>query len=109
MDFSTPFFNAALVATVVSVKGVPGMLSWTDIYNPNATIAYVQVFDAATTGAVTLGTTPPRLSLPVPATGTLALNFDRAGFLNGIQIAATTTSTGSTAPGTGLVVNLGIR
>jgi hypothetical protein len=102
---SQKVFYAALTTTVQVVKtGLSVVTGWM-IYNPNATIAYVQLFDLATT--VTLGTTVPTLSLPIPA-GASANLLDGAGiaFDNGIQVACTTTATGSTAPSTGLDVNI---
>ena len=60
---------------------------------------------AATAGAVTVGSTTPKWSIGIPATA--AANLARVGlaFANGIQVAATTTATGSTAPGTALDCN----
>lgn len=84
-----------------SAAGVLGSLY---CYNSNATVAFVQVFDVATSGGVTLGTTTAKFTVPIPATSAYGVNFSLAGaqFLNGIQIATTTTDGGSTAPGAGL-------
>lgn len=75
-------------------------------YNPNATEIYIQVFDVATAGAVTLGTTVADLVFGLPAGG--AANIEIANgvaFANGIQVAATTTDTGSSAPASNVRCN----
>lgn len=97
--------NTALTTTVVTVKGSAGQLGGYMIYNPNASAAYVQVFDVS--GAVTLGTTRPDMVIAIPATS--AANLDSAAgvaFANAIKIAAATTDSGSSALGSGLTVTL---
>jgi len=65
----------------------------------------VQLFDLAT-GGVTLGTTTPKKSIPVPALGSTALDWvNGITFATAISAAAATAATGSTAPTTGLVWN----
>lgn len=94
---------AAQTTTVQTVKGTAGTLGGYFIYNPNASVAYVQIFDVATATTVTLGTTSPDIILPIPATGGANLEFaNGVAMANGIKLACTTTATGSTAPGTGL-------
>ena len=77
--------------------------------NTTASKGYVQLFDAATAGAVTLGTTVPFRVLTVPADDSADLLLPTEGlvFDNGVVAAATTTATGSTARTTH--VRLGIR
>ncbi|HKT72604.1 MAG TPA: hypothetical protein VJQ47_06910 [Steroidobacteraceae bacterium] len=108
--FSTPKNNSntALTNTVVSVKAsAAGEMGGYIVYNPNASVAYIQVFDVATAGGVTLGTTRPDMVIPVPPTSGANLEFaNGVSFANGIQIAATTTDSGSTALGTGLTVTM---
>lgn len=105
-----PYFNGALLATKQAVKTSPGRLYGWHIQNPNSADAWVQFFDLAS-GAVTVGTTTPSWSLYIPAlavlddpTFTIPLEFNVA-----LVIAATTSATGSGAPGTGLVTNLFYR
>ena len=109
MDASTGKLISALSAVVTSVKGAAGQLSWLNVYNPSAAVAYVQLFDSATVGAVTIGTTPPLVSFAVAAGNTLNLALDRMGFFSGIMAAATTTANGLTAPASAMVANFGIR
>ena len=62
---------------------------------------YFQVFDAAATTDVTLGTTEPRINIPLENTDDqVQLRFDGAKFQNGIVVAATTDSRGNTTGGT---------
>lgn len=103
--WSTPHdnTNAPLVATAggVSIKASAGQLGGYIIYNPNASVAYVQVFDA--NAAVTLGTTRPDVLIPIPPSSGANIEFGKGvAFASGIRVAATTTASGSTAPGTGL-------
>lgn len=100
-----PILNAALDGTVVPLAATETPLAWAHVYNPNATVAYVQLFD--TTGVVTLGTTAPKMALAVPGQSTIQFNGP-AVFLSGIKAAATTTPTGNTAPAAALVANFGI-
>jgi hypothetical protein len=99
-----PMLLNGLSATVTSVKGAAGQLGSIYCYNPNASVAYIQVFDAATPAAVTLGTTAPKVSFGIAATssGSLPLSAMGIEFLSGIQAAVTTTATGSTAPSAGM-------
>lgn len=93
--------NAPLTAKAL-VKGSAGKLGGYIIYNPNTSVAYVQVFDAASTGAVTLGTTRPNLVIPIPASSGANLSEIKWGFTSGMVVAATTTDSGSTTASTGL-------
>lgn len=101
------YVNASTSALAV-VKGSAGRLHRIIIQNPNTSVAWVQIFNAATTGAVTLGTTAALYSVPILASGVFEDFFDYSDtFSAGIVIAATTTATGATAPTTALYVSLG--
>lgn len=105
-DGALPYFNSALLATKVAVKATSGDLYGYHIQNPNTSDAWVQFFDLAS-GSVTVGSTTPTLSLWVPAGGALDAVFAKpVNFATAVVVASTTTATGSTAPSTGLVVNL---
>ena len=96
---------SAQTTTVQTLKGSQGVIGGWYIYNPNTSVAYVQIFN--TTGAVTLGTTAPDLTLGIPASAGANVEFTQGIMLtNGIKLAATTTPTGSTAPSTGLEINM---
>lgn len=106
----TPVLVDALSTTVKGVlASTAGKLMSYYCYNPNATVAYVQIFDIATTGGVTLGTTVPKWSIAIPATSAANLSGLNIAFAAGIQVAATTTAKGLTAPGTALDCNFGYR
>lgn len=102
----TPYFIDA-VTTTATVSGSAGKLSGFSVMNTNSTVAWLQVFD--TTGAVTLGTTTPTASFPIPANST-AGNGAGSNFIstvgmaiaNGIKIAFTTTAKGATTVSTGV-------
>lgn len=92
-----------LLATAQLVYKGSGKFGGYFIYNPNSSVAYVQVYDAAAVADVTVGTTPPILRFGIPATAGANLELKRGrNITNGIVIAATTTPTGSSAPSTGL-------
>lgn len=102
--FAGIFTSATLTSTAVLVTAqtspsAPFLVSY-NISNPNSAIVYVQFFNAATSGAVTVGSTAPLFWVAVPATNGV---IDTAlvtpiPFSLGIVIACTTTPTGSTAP-----------
>lgn len=94
----------ALLATAVNVKfnsgvATPGLVGSLLCYNPNASVEYVQVFDVS--AAPTVGTTPARFFVPLPASTTTLVSLG-VDMFNGMVVAATTTPGGNTAPGTAL-------
>lgn len=106
-----PHFNASGTSTKSVVKAAEGHLYDLEVSNPTNADAFIQIFDALT-GAVTVGTTTPTLSLLVPAgngtiRGAMDKHFGEEGlvFTSGIVYACTTTPTGSTAPSSALNVN----
>lgn len=100
----TPKLLNGLTTTIVQLKATAGQLGMLQCYNPNSAQIYVQVLDSA---SPTLGTTAPVLSIPIApgATGGVALSLVGAQFNNAIEVAATTTATGSTAPTTAIDCN----
>ena len=108
----TPGQQAALSTTVEAIKASAGELGNILCYNPNATVAYVQVFNVAA-ASVTLGSTAPNYIVSVPATSNGGYSGLPGGhgmaFGTAISFAATTTPTGSTAPGTGLTCSYGFN
>lgn len=83
------------------IKSSAGQLYGIDIGNSGASGVYVQVFNASSTGSVTLGTTAPLYQTWIPAGGGRNYAFDQGiAFSTGLVFAVTTTRTGSTAPGT---------
>jgi hypothetical protein len=101
--------NALLTNSVVSIKAsAAGTFKGFDCYNGASAITYLLFFDVATSGGVTLGTTKPTFAYPVPAGGWFDPNLPPEGlaFSNGLQVAACTTVTGSTAPSTGLLAGI---
>jgi len=115
------YFNSALAATTVLASGtapatttgqVIGRLDTALIENPNAALSFVQLFDAAATSAVTLGTTTPTAVIPCASNAiTPVTNLTGMGlrFRKGIVAAATTTATGNTGVSTGLVITLSFQ
>jgi len=103
----TTFFNSSVTATPTAVKTSSGKLHKFYIYNTTASVVFLQIFDLAT-GSVTLGTTPPKQSYAIPASGIFEDFFQYSDlFSTAITIAITTTVNGAVAPATGAVVNLG--
>lgn len=107
---STPYFNGAVGTTKVAVGTGGQVLTDYFLENPDAeTKAYLQFFNAANTGDVTLGTTPPVRSIGLDGGEKANLAGLALAFPLGLVIAATSTASGSSAPATPFVVNLGIR
>lgn len=91
----------AQTTTVQTVKSGAGTWGGYFIYNPNTSVAYLQVFDNS--GTITLGTTTPDMVYGIPAgQGANVEISNGVGMTNAIKLACTTTATGSTAPTTGL-------
>lgn len=97
--------KAALSNTNSQVKSGAGTLGGWYIYNPNASVAYVQIYDTAT-GSITVGTTVSVLSIGIPPTSAANLELTLGlAFATAICVAATTAAGNSTAPGTALDCN----
>lgn len=102
------FFSTTMTNSATAVDAAAGSLYGIIVDNPNATKIWLQLFDLAT-GSVTLGSTTPKLSIPIPLQGInqLVLPADaRVLFATAITAAITTTNTGSTAVGTLPTVNI---
>lgn len=97
----TPFAVQGVIAKALVVAN-PITLKSFQLVNPNASIAYLQLFDANSAAGVTLGTTVPNYIIGLPASGSVGLADINAGFKNGLVIAATTTANGSVAVGSGV-------
>ena len=102
-------FTAAITGTLVDVDTGSCRFCWFDIGNVNVTVVYVQLFNRKAADTV-LGTTPPILSIEIPASsgrvianGTL-MNFGGDGF----SIAATTARANAIAPASSVDVNVAL-
>jgi hypothetical protein len=82
-----------------------------EIENPNTTVVYLQLFDSATTAAVTLGTTVPNTTRLIPAgdgvaSGVRIIEFNAPlRFGSGIVYAITTTRSDNTSPASVCQIN----
>ena len=106
---NTPTMVSGVGSGVLTVKGTSCILDSYYIYNPNSSVTYLQLFDAATATTVSLGSTVPKHSIGIPATSAANLAEVALQFLNGLKIAATTTAGGSTGPTTGIDCNFGYK
>jgi hypothetical protein len=96
---TTPFFDSSVGNTAQALKASSGQLYKLHAINPNVTATYIQLFDLSA-GSVTVGTTPPIYVLYVPGNGAVIDNFTIGmEFATAITYTATTTPTGSGAPG----------
>lgn len=98
-----PVRTGGLSGTVVTIVALSGaILDSYYCFNPGSSTAYVQLFDG---GAVTLGTTTANWVMGVPAGG--GANLSDVNWLanNGLKVAATTTTSGSTAVNPALECN----
>lgn len=95
--------QTALTNTKTAVKASAGTFGGYMIYNPNATVVHIQIWNVVI-GSITVGTTAPTYVLSIPATS--SANLELTNGVNHsaeINVAATTTPTGSTAPGSAVV------
>ncbi len=104
-------YQSGLTTTAIPIKIGPGRLYAVEVSNPNTVSIWVQLFDLQS-GQITLGTTPPKLSMMIPkgasatdAGGMDKLWADGVEFTAAITAYATTTPTGLTAPATALSAN----
>lgn len=105
----TPKMLNALTNTAVQIKASAGQLGYFSCSNTNVSQAYAQIYSLPS-ASVTVGTSTPVLSIPIPAGGTNGFSLPLSGIAvggTGISVAATTTATGSTAPSTALDCNAG--
>lgn len=97
---------AAAIASPIRARSLRSIC----IQNPNAAVAFIQVFFRAS--APTVGTTVPNFVIPVAASSVMNLDLGRIGLADStesiVYMAATTTATGSTALGAACVVSAGI-
>jgi hypothetical protein len=100
------FYDGALTNTQVLVSDKRASLCGLLYENDDAAVAYLQFWNAASTGAATGN---PVWTVKCPATDGVALfpkKFPAQYFDKGIVVRAATTRTGSTAPGTAGAVTL---
>lgn len=105
----TTYRNNAVTSTTILVRSGPCDVYGYSINNPNASTAFIQLFNAAATGDVNLGTTVCDEGIQLPISGPVveAPNTDPIlSFPLGLVIAATTTEGGNTAPGSAVSVVL---
>src|SRR5260370_11668048 len=99
--------SGSVGAALRAVKSAPTGLNGWYLFNDNSTKVYLQIFDAKSEAEVILGTTPPTLSLGIPAGSAANVLVDCIrDFVKGIVIACTTTRQGNVAPANTLDFNL---
>ena len=107
-----PIYDASVTGVTELLQTGYTILESAEVENINTTPVYLQLFDAAATTDVTLGTTTPTDTRMIPAgagtpnnTARLFGNDIRRRFGAGIVYAITTTRSGSTSPATACPVN----
>jgi len=113
---ATPYQNLDVDESEDEVKGTAGKVFWVHAMNMTASVVYLKFYNA-TAASVTVGTTTPVLTFPLPTNANtngagFAINFGDVGvqFSTAITIAATTgfavADTGAPAANA-VIVNLG--
>lgn len=95
------------LGAVASVRSsIALVLNGLSIVNAQAAVIFVQLFDVATAGAVTLGTTVPTYEFSVPASTSVVVPLPQGGikFRNGLQAASSTAEKGATPSAAGVQV-----
>lgn len=103
------FRDVALTNTAVAIKASSGRVLSGHFFNPGSALAYLHFYNVAA-ASVTVGTTVPVYSIPLPsnANGSVADDWvppHPIPFATAISMAASTTPNGGTAPSTALVVS----
>lgn len=92
----------AQTTTKKAVKTSAGVFGGYYVYNPNTSVAYIQVFNVAS-GSVTLGTTAPKMAYGIPPGSAANLEIVQGIAMNtAITLACTTGAANGTAPAIGL-------
>ena len=100
MEDSRPYYNPSATNTLVRAQAGYTRLCGVQLLNGNAAIVYLQLFDAAATTDVTLGTTVPDKVIKCEASVEKDVAFEhRPRFKNGLVYAVTTGAGNSSAPG----------
>lgn len=103
---ATPFQVNNLTNAKQQIKASAGRIYYYHFYNPNGAVAYIQLFDVAS-ASITLGTTPPTRVVAVPPNSVIDTPFFIGqSYGTAINLAATTTATGSSAPTTNLTATV---
>lgn len=97
-DYDTPRFQQDVQLTKHLLRGVACWLTGYYLANLAASVRYIYVYDASSTGAVTVGSTTPAFVIPLSAAQSANLSKLKIPFTNGIVIAASTSSNGTGAP-----------
>lgn len=104
-------YDASVTATTELLAKGCVLINSVEVENPNTSVVYLQLFDAALTTDVTLGSTAPTTTRLIPAgdgtnNGVRILDFtDPLRFEVGVVYAITTTRSGSTAPSSVCQIN----
>lgn len=104
--WTTKLLNG-LTNSAVAIKASAGQIGKLYCYNPNGSVAYVQIFNIAA-ASVTVGASTPSQSYGIPASNASGFILPIIGDQYGtaISAAATTTATGGSAPSTALDCNV---
>lgn len=88
---TSSFRNETVTSPVMIAVGARSLLAL-NLINLNNAPVYVKIFDVATLGAITLGTTVPAKTIAVPSAGALRIETNEGvgNFSTGIAIACTT-------------------
>lgn len=112
---ATPYRNPDVDETEDNVKTSETELYWCHVVNLTASTLYLQMYND-TAANVTVGTTPPTFTFPIPTLGDTngagwALGFPGGtNFSAALSVAATTTFDGSSGPGANTVfLNCGYK
>jgi hypothetical protein len=97
-------YRGAVAGTATLVKGGFTQVFSLIVSNRDASERWLQMFDAKAAADVTLGTTAPKMAIPIPASSTFFWDV-KTDWQLGLVIAVTTTETGATGASTAAVVN----
>lgn len=103
--------NDNVANTPILVRAGNWAVGGWNLINPIGTTAYLKIYNSATAAAVVLGTTTPKLTLIIPASGAFWQSNEekfQVDFDLGIVIAVTTgmADSSTTGPGTNCYVQL---
>ena len=86
---NTTYYSANTTNTLQLASAVKTRLRFVHAANTSQLIAYLHIWDASSTGAVMVGTTVPKIVLPIQPAGVLSAEIG-VGFTNGLVYCAMT-------------------
>lgn len=109
MERKINYLNTAVAETKALVEAGPLHVKHIVASNAHTAATFLQIFDAVSTASVTLGTTAAKMSVAIPAGGSVVIDKPELSVAKGLVVAVTAGAANGTAPGAAGVVNIALE